>query len=287
MPTRIFKSVYYTAIVICASIGAMVYYSLTILWPTIISQYTTDVSEIGLKSSVVGGGILLGQCFGGFALSYVPKVKWQSIIVSVLGAAFVAAIASASPTNEAQIIAFGILGLFFIGWIENITFPGVTLVFEAHDIGLATGVLGSIRGVAGAVAQALYVSILTSKATQYVPEYVAPAVTAAGLPAESLPGFFAGLTAGNFTGVEGATPEIIAIGATQVQRAYFTSFHYVFYATIPFGALLVAAAFFVPNMEKFLTNNVGKRLQRMGTKDGETREGQDISVIEKGVHGVH
>lgn len=55
----------------------------------------------------------------------------------------------------------------------------------------------------------------------------------------------------------------------------------VFYATIPFGFLLTVAAFFIPNMEKFLTNNVGKRLQRMGTKDGETVEGQDISVLEK------
>ena len=254
-----------------------------------------------MQSSVVGGGILLGQLAGGFALSYVPYVKYQSIITSALGAAFIAALASIGPDTHAQTIILGILGTFFIGYIDNITFPAVTLVFEAHDIGLVTGVLGSIRGVGGAVAQALYVSILTSKASTFIPEYVAPAVTEAGLPANSLPAFFAGLTAGNFSAVPDVTPEIIAIGAQQTSRAYFEAFHYgeccihhslalsvtdllpVFYATIPFGVLLTVAACFIPNMEKFLTNNVGKRLQRLGTKDGETKEGQDISVVEKSV----
>jgi hypothetical protein len=283
MPPRIFKNIGYTAIVICATIGAMVYYALTVLWPTILAQYTTDSAKIGIQSSVVGGGILLGQLFGGFALSYVPKVKWQAITTSFLGAAFVASLASIGPDTHAQCIILGVMGTVFIGYVDNITFPGVTLVFEAQDIGLATGVLGSIRAVGGAVAQALYVSILTTKATKFVPEYVAPAVTAAGLPASSLPAFFAGLTSGNFTAVPDVTPEMIAIGATQSSRAYFDAFHYVFYATIPFGVLLFAAAFFIPNMEKFLTSNVGKRLQRMGTKDGEAREGQDLSAIEKAI----
>lgn len=34
MPPRIFKNKGYSAIVICATVGAMVYYSLTILWPS-------------------------------------------------------------------------------------------------------------------------------------------------------------------------------------------------------------------------------------------------------------
>jgi len=256
---------------------------MTIIWPTLIGQYTTSVTAIGLQSSVVGGGILLGQCFGGFSLSYVPKVKWQIVITSILGASFVASLASVTETTHTQCIILGVLATFFIGYVDNITFPAVTLVFEAQDIGLATGVLGSIRAMGGAVAQALYVSILTTKVTEFLPAYVAPAVVKAGLPEADLPAFFAGLTAGNFTGVPGATPAIIGVAGAQVTRAYFTAFHYVFYATIPFGFLLVVAACFVPNMEKFLHNNVAKRLQKMGTKDGEAREGQDLSVVEKGV----
>jgi hypothetical protein len=259
---------------------------LTVLWPTILGLYTTDVKVIGIQSAVVGGGILLGQMFGGFGLSYLPKVKWQAIIVSFIGASFVAALAAVGPSTHAMTITFGVLACFFIGWVDNITFPAVTLVWESQDIGLATGVLGSIRAMGGAVAQALYVSILTSKATVYIPEYVTPAVLNAGLPEASLPGLFAGLTSANFTGVAGATPAIIAIAGAETQRAYFSAVHIVFYATIPFGVLLVAAACFIPDMEKFLHNNVAKRLQHMGAKAGEASEGQDLADVEKTVDTV-
>jgi hypothetical protein len=281
MPPRIFRNVEYVAIVICATIGAMVYYSLTILWPTILGMYTTDVVTIGIQSSVVGGSILLGQMFGGFGLTYIPRVKAQAIITSMLGAAFVASLASISITSHSMTLALGILGLIFIGWIDNITFPGVTLVWEAQDIGLATGVLGSIRAMGGAVAQALYVSILTTKVGVYLPKYVTPAALKAGLPESSLPALFAGIAAGNLTNVPGATPAVLAAVGAETTHAYFSAFHVVFYATIPFGVLLVAAACFVPDMDKYLHNNVAKRLQHMGDKAGEAKEGQDIAVVER------
>jgi hypothetical protein len=51
-----------------ACIGAAVYYTLTVLWPNILGTlYTTGSKKIGWASSVVGGGIVLGQVFGGFA----------------------------------------------------------------------------------------------------------------------------------------------------------------------------------------------------------------------------
>ena len=250
----------------------MVYYSMTILWPTIVGTvYTTDVMAIGWQSSVVGGGVLLGQALGGFAISYVPKVKWQTITASVLSMAFVTSLASISAGQHSVFIAMGVLGCISIGFVDNITFPGVTLVIEPQDIGLATGILGSIRGFGGAVAQALYVSILSTKLATNLPEYVAPAAIGAGLPTTSLPSLFAGLAVGNFTAVPGITPAIVSVVAQEARRAYISSFKIVFLATIPFSVLLIVAACFVPNMEKFLGNNVAKRLQNMG---GEARNGK-------------
>lgn len=159
----------------------MVYYSMTVLWPTIIGTvYTTNVMTIGWQSSVVGGGVLCGQAIGGIFISYVPKVKYQTIIASVLAMAFVSSLASISQNGHAAVIAFGVLGCVAIGFVDNITFPGVTLVIEPQDIGLATGVLGSIRAAGGAIAQALYVSVLDNKIKTYLPAYVAPAVLAPG-----------------------------------------------------------------------------------------------------------
>jgi hypothetical protein len=154
----------------------------------------------------------------------------------------------------------------------------VTLLYEAQDIGLATGILGSIRAVGGAVAQALYVSILTNKVSTHIPEYVVPAATNAGLPASSLPALFAGITAGNFTAVPGITPDIIATTSAAVTHAYLSSFHVVFYATIPFGCLLIFFACLTPNFEKYLSQNVAKRLQNMGKLDGEGVDAENEAV---------
>jgi len=262
IPIHLFKNIGYDAIVGCATIGAMVYYSLSVLWPTIIFQvYTTSSITIGFQSSVIGGGILLGQILSGLSITYVPKVKYQTVIASCLAFAFVTALASLSEDAHARFIIFGILACVAIGFVDNITFPGVTLVIEPQDIGLASGVLGSIRAAGGGIAQALYLNVLNNRLAVYTPQYVTSAVVSAGLPASSLPSLFDGITAGNFSSVLGMTPEVEAVVNTQVRRAYVESFRIVFYVTVPFSAALILAACFVPNMEKFLGENVAKRLQ--------------------------
>lgn len=156
-----------------------------------------------------------------------------------------------------------------IGFIDNITFPGVTLVIQPQDIGLATGVLGSIRSCGGAIAEALYVSILSNKVAIYLPEYVTPAALAAGLPKSSLTSLYAAITAGSgFTDVPGISTAIIDVVDEAVRHAYISSFKIVFYATVPFSGLFILAACFVPNMERFLGNNVAKRLQNVGVGGG-------------------
>jgi hypothetical protein len=283
IPPRLFRNIGYVAIVTCATVGAMIYYSMTILWPTIIGTvYTTNVLAIGWQSSVVGGGILLGQTLGGLAISFVPKVKWQTVIAACLAFAFVTSLSSLSQGEAAHaaFIAMGVLACVSIGFIDNITFPGVTLVIQPQDIGLATGVLGSIRAAGGAIAQALYVSVLDNKITQYLPANVAPAALKAGLPSSSLAELFAGITAGNFSAVPGISPQIAAVVGEQVTGSYIESFKVVFYVTVPFSFILILAACFVPNMESFLGNNVAKRLQ------GVSKEGSTGKVDVKGEESV-
>lgn len=151
-----------------------------------------------------------------------------------------------------------------MGIIDNITFPGVTLLWEPQDIGLATGVLGSIRGMGGAVAQALYVSVLDNQAKQSLAKNVPVAAEGAGLSAKALPAVFAGIATGNFSAVPGITPKIEAAIGGAIVESYTTGFQMVFYATIPFTILLVLAACFVPDMEKYLHHNVAKKLQGHG-----------------------
>lgn len=262
MPPRMFKNIGFDAVVACATIASMVYYSMTVLWPTILQTvYTADVIQVGWQSSVVGGGVLLGQTLAGFALSYVPRIKIQCIIAAALVLTFFTALTTLSPDRLSVTIALGVLGCTAVGYLENITFPGVTLLWEPQDIGLATGVLGSIRGLGGAVAQALYMSIYSNKLGEYMPRYVTPAATDAGLPAESLPGLFQGIAAGDLASVPGMTDRVLAAVSSALVKANTDSFRIVFYTTIPFSVVVLGAAALVPNVEKYLTKNVARRLQ--------------------------
>ena len=116
----------------------------------------------------------------------------------------------------------------------------------------------------GAVAQALYVSVLDNQVSQSLAKNVPPAAEAAGLSPKALTALFAAIPTGNFTTVPGITQKIeVAVGGAIVQ-SYTTGFQMVFYATIPFTILLVLAACFVPDMEKYLHYNVAKKLQGHG-----------------------
>ncbi|KAI1320317.1 trichothecene efflux pump [Xylariaceae sp. FL0255] len=270
MPPRLFKVANggYTAVVIAATIGASVYYSFSVLWPTILSTlYSPNPIDVGIKSSVVGGSILLGQTVGGLTISFVPRVKYQAIFCSAIAFGFVTAMTSISPDNEAKTLALAILGIFFVGIVDNLTFAGVTLVIEPQDIGLATGILGSIRALGGAVAEVLYVSVLDTRLAEVMPSTVGNAAVAAGLPESSVATLLADISTGNFTNVPDINDNIIAAASAGLKEAYAKSFQLVFYVTIPFSAILIIASCFIPDMDTWLTSNVAKKLQKKSTNN--------------------
>jgi hypothetical protein len=262
MPPRMFKNIRFVAVITTASIGSMVYYSFTVLWPTMLTTvYQASTTEVGWQSSVVGGGMLLGQTMGGLGISFVPRVKIQAIVAGTIAFAFTTSLISISEERWAATIALSVVAISAIGYIENVTFSGVTLLWEPQDIGLATGILGCIRGLSGAVAQSLYGAIYSNKLTAFMPAYVTTAATGAGLPEDSLTALFAGITAGDFSAVPGMNTGVMSAVSQALVSANRESFKYVFYATIPFSAILLGAAFLIPNMEEYLTKNVAKRLQ--------------------------
>jgi hypothetical protein len=103
-----FKNLEFVGVIAIATIGSMIYYSLTVLWPLLIGTlYTTDSIQIGWDSSVVGGGVLLGQLIGGFFISHVPKVKWQCIVAAAMTLAFTTSMTTVDPDRWAATIAIG------------------------------------------------------------------------------------------------------------------------------------------------------------------------------------
>ncbi|CAG8975243.1 hypothetical protein HYALB_00011943 [Hymenoscyphus albidus] len=250
MPMRLFKNIKYDAITVCASIGAMVYYSTTVVWPTLCGAlFTTDVQEIGWLSCAVGGGLLLGQISAGLGIRYLPRMKIQMTVASVIMVTFVAALSAVDEYSRTRSVVFLLLATFSAGYIENLTLSFMALVWEPEDIGLVAGAMGSIRTGSSSIATSLYLTLLSNGLTKYLPGYVPPAATGAGLPLDSLPSLFSSITSGSFDKVEGMTPEIADAVGHAVKHAYSMSFRTVFLCTLPFGAILLVAAVITPNVE--------------------------------------
>ncbi|KAH8601602.1 fungal trichothecene efflux pump [Bisporella sp. PMI_857] len=262
IPMSLFRNIKYVAIVACASIGAMVYYSMTVIWPTLCGAlFTADVAEIGWLSCAVGGGLLLGQIAGGFGIRFLPRMKIQMTVASVIMVTFAAAMASVNEYSRGRTVTFLLIATVSAGYVENLTLSSMALVWEPEDIGLVAGVLGSIRTACSSIATSIYLTILTNELPKHLPTYVVPAATGAGLPADSLPALFAGIATGNFTAVPGFNSEIgVAVGHA-VKHAYSMSFRTLFLCTLPFGAIILVAAVISPNVEEYNTNDVARRLQ--------------------------
>ncbi|KAI9785955.1 MAG: hypothetical protein M1839_008221 [Geoglossum umbratile] len=307
IPIKLFKNIPWVAITVCGTVGSMIYYSMSVLWPHVVgSLYTTDITEIGWMSCAVGGGLLLGEIMGGFGIRYLPRMKIQMFISALIVCSFVGGLGSINQSNRSQTVALFLIGCIGVGYVEVLTLSSVALVWEPEDIGLSTGILGSIRSAGGSVAStwllhpkrqrpcdeipsingrsfthlfsaAIYSSILTNKLAVNVPKYVAPAATGAGLPSSSLPDLFAGIYAGSLANVPGISNETLAAIEEPIKTAYAKSLSVVFLATIAFGCLLVVAALFTPNVEGYLTGEVARKLVRGRQVPGDPSSPSGIS----------
>ena len=203
----------------------------------------------------------LGQIAAGLGIRYLPRMKIQMTVASIIMIAFVASLADVDENSRTRTVVCLLIGVAAAGYIENLTLSSMAYVFEPEDIGLVAGVMGSIRTASSSVATSIYISILSNELSKYLPRYVVPAATGAGLPAASMTSLFAGITAGSFVDVPGITPEIeIAVGHA-VKQAYSLAFRTVFLCTLPFGAILLVAAIISPNVEDYMTDDVARRLQ--------------------------
>lgn len=233
-----------------------------VVWPTLVgSLYTTSVSEIGWLSCAVGGGLLFGQISAGIGVRYIPRMKLQMLVASIVLVAFVSALSTSTEHTRTRTVVFLLLGTAAAGYVENLTLSSMALVWEPEDIGLVASVLATIRTACGAVAVALYSSLLGNGVTKYLPIYVPEAAINAGLDPSSITALFAGLTSGSFADVPGITPEITEAVGHAVKHAYALSFRTLFLATLPFGVILLIAAVICPNVEDYLTDEVARKLQ--------------------------
>jgi hypothetical protein len=170
---------------------------------------------------------------------------------------FTSSLAALTPDTKNMGVAFTIIGPFFVGFIELASLALAPLFCKASDIGLASGLLASIRSAGGAIAVAVYSTILSNRLTTTIPAAVVPAATDAGLPASKVPQLLAALDAGTLDKFPAAVAG--AVGGA-LPGAYAAAFKTVYLASIGFGAIAIIGSLLSKDAKEHLTDRVERKM---------------------------
>ena len=156
IPMHLFRNYDYDIANVLSIVGGMVYYSASVLFPTMVAAlYTTNVVEAGLVSCAVGGGVCAGQAIGSVIAVPGGKLRFKLIFISAGLCAFTAGLAGATNSQAIGSALATCAGLC-IGMLEVIISTVVTIVLDDQsEIGTGAGVFGSLRGAGGVIASEL------------------------------------------------------------------------------------------------------------------------------------
>lgn len=121
---------------------------------------------------------------------------------------------------------------------------------------------------------------MTNRLATETSSQVPAAVTAAGLPTNSIVEFMTALTSGSaeaLQAVPGISTDIITAGSTAYKQANADAYRTVYLTTIAFTGVAVILSFWAPDTEKYLNSGVAATLRgggqpqdtEMGTKGKE------------------
>lgn len=268
---HLFKNFAWVACAINLGLGASVYYGMAIIWPNMVAVLYTDDGGAsmyaGWLNCITGTLIVAGQLSAGALSAAIGKQRFQVIVALVAGGALLAAVASCGPNDLVRAAVLISFGCYAIGWNESVCL--VTAGIEVEDpqeIGTALGAAGSIRSAISTVAATVYVVVLINRLAVTIPAVVPPAVVAAGLPESSVVAYLTAFGTGNFTGIEGLTPAISAIGVAAYKEASAQAYKTVFLTTLIFSGIAMVLSVFNPNVDDKMTNEVAVTLHQRGNE---------------------
>lgn len=253
----------------------MFYYSLTVIWPQMITAlYETDQIMIGLMSGTLGGSIAFGQVFGGGSIRF-GWGHWQLRISALAMCGFIGAMAATNASTRTLAIVMCALGAFAVGIVEVVGIVAVPFTVPPADLGLASGLLGSCRSALGSVATAIFSSILTTTKNKEVPPRLIALAKQDGLSQSSVTALIkAGLqgATATFAKIPGLPKDRIPEYVVAVRDGNVKAYHMVFYSSLAFGGIAVICAFCCKEFNSHFTDKVDRRLQHVGKKQETPKE---------------
>ncbi|KAI0509092.1 fungal trichothecene efflux pump [Xylaria bambusicola] len=275
IPVKFFRNRGFISLVACATVATMFYYSAVLLWPQQVKAlFTSDITYGGWLSATVPSATAIGQVAGGFIVRGKQiNVRYWIIFSTFAMVGFVGSLAALTPTSLNTGIALTLVGPFFVGIIELTALAIAPLFCKPEDIGLASGLLASIRSAGGSIAVTVYSTILSNRLKFTVPHAVGPAAISAGLPEDQVPSLAAAVLGGTLAKFPGLTPEISSAISAVIPNAYSQAYQTVYLASFGFGAIAILGCLFAKDARDLLTDKVERKMT--GVKSAEKGNASD------------
>jgi len=240
------------------------FFAIIMIWPShAYNVYGHDPVGVGVCGLPFGSGVLAG-CVATLWLLTALRGGARRLLLaaSVVMTAGCGAMAAARPDNVGAVYAVLFVAGLGVGGIVVPASLITTIVCPDDLIATVTALTLAVRVVGGAVGYAVYYNVFSAKALPLVAARVAAALVRAGIDDERLAKAVVGLTLLSDTDGIVNLPAVAArpgLGAALVaagQEAYALAYPWVYYCSIAFGGLSIAAALFLEDISEFMDDHV-------------------------------
>jgi hypothetical protein len=216
----------------------------------------------------------IGSFIFGWVSSYFRSIRAPLLVSFVLYTAGTVGWATIQPGQGFHALAFAALaGLGFSGPLILIT-AGVQLYSPHSLIATSTSVVVSSRAVGAAIFTAIYVAAFQAQLKIHVPNDVVKVAVQAGLPAQSIGPFVAGISSNNITSIDalpGVTAAVIAAGHSAFNQAFADSLRVIFIISAAFGLLGCILCFGVSDVRLGMNYKVEAPMEELHASHHETK----------------
>ncbi|GAP85261.1 putative trichothecene efflux pump [Rosellinia necatrix] len=263
IPVKFFRNRGFISLVACATVATMFYYSAVLLWPQQVrALFTTDITYGGWLSATVPSATAIGQVAGGFIVKGKVNVRYFMIFSTFAMVGIVGSLAALTPNSLSTGIALTLVGPFFVGVIELVALAIAPLFCKPEDIGLASGLLASIRSAGGSIAVTVYSTILSNRLKYTIPTNIGPVAVAAGLPEDEVPALAKAILGGTLAKFPGLTTSISQAVTSVLPTAYSQAYQTVYLASFGFGAIAIVGCLFAKDARDLMTDKVERKMHR-------------------------
>jgi hypothetical protein len=239
----------FTIALICVFCEGLAFFAANVYFAFQVSVlYETDFLLVTTRFSIAFVATIFGSLITGLYCAKTKKVRWMTFVAFSIFVAFFIGMACTTKDTSTAVWGLPVLMGFGLGMTLITLITAAQLSIPVELVSVATGLIISIRSLGGTIGIAIYNSVFIA-AMKRLPDNVASAAIAAGLPTSSLYQFVGDIAGHNTTDlltVPGVTPEIIGAGAGALLDTYAIGFRNIWLTALAFCVLAGICKLIIP-----------------------------------------